>query len=328
MNPVFSNLLVLIILLIAPPFCFCADAPPSVQKLRQLSDSFVRAAKIARDASCRIGSGGSGTIITADGLIVTNNHVVGQNKEVQVTVYATGQKITGRVVTNAPRDIALVKIDGHFPFHAKLGNSDKMEIGDWVFACGMPIYLTETITEGVITNKTRGVGDRRWSKFFYTNAAQNPGNSGGGLFNINGELIAVNGTVQNYFVCIGTPVEYVRRLMTHFQGTYNYVSTPQLQRGTISAAFTTITPAAARARGANIRHGVIITEVTPNGPAQQAGLQVGDIVTHFNEFDVDDEFVFEAQIRYTKAGTTVTLTVIRGGKAMTARVRIGEKVEK
>jgi serine protease Do len=308
-----------------PPSSFSADAPQSVQKLRQMSDSFAKAAAIARNASCRVGSGGSGTIITADGLIVTNNHVVGQNKEIQVTVYATGQKYTGRVLTNAPRDIALVKIDGNFPFHAKLGNSDRVEIGDFVFACGMPQYLTESITEGIITNKTRGGGDRRWSKFLWTNAAQNPGNSGGGLFNLNGELIAVNGTVNNYFVCIGTPIEYIRRLMTHFQGVSNYVSAAQLQRGAINATFTTITAAAAREKGANIRHGVIITDVTEGGPAHRAGLQVGDIVTQFNEFDVDDEFVFESQVRYTKVGDTITLTIVRGGKPMTVQVRIGEK---
>jgi serine protease Do len=319
------NVLLLAGLLGLPSSLFSEDIPAGVAKLREFSDALARAAQIARNASCRVGSGGSGTIITEDGLIVTNNHVVGQNKTIQVTVYATGQKLAGRVICNAPRDIALVKIDGSFPFHAKLGNSDRMEVGDWVLACGMPQYLTETLTEGIITNKTRGSGERRWSKFLWTNASQNPGNSGGGLFNLNGELVGVNGTINNYFVCIATPIEYVRRLMTHFQGTYDYVGAHQLQRGEIGAKFSTLSAAAARQRGAVIKHGVLISEVVAGGPAHRAGLQVGDIVTQFNEFEVDDEHVFEAQVRYTKPGTAVVLTIIRNGSPQTLNVRIGEK---
>jgi serine protease Do len=304
------------------PAADAASSPPrGVEVLRQLNLASRQAAQRAVAASCRVGSGGSGTIITPDGYIVTNNHVVGNNKTVDVYVYSEKRTYKGRVVSNCPRDIAFVKIDvKNFPC-APLGDSDAVEIGDMVLSVGMPYFLTATVTDGIVAFKTR-VG---WKKFISSNTAQNPGNSGGGLFNMLGELIGVNGTIQNSFVCNGTPSNYIKLLLESARAGRTGSA---LSRGLIGVNTENLSEKLAAANKLPSPLGVVVTAVTEGGPAHKAGIQKGDIITHYNNMIADDAEFFGGLVSYTCPSLTVPVQIVRDGRRMTLQVRVAESPPK
>ena len=272
---------------------------------------------------------GSGVIVDPKGYIVTNNHVVEKADRIRVKLMNDPATVTyDATVVGVDRetDLAVIKIDAKTPLPAaKLGNSDAMEVGDWVLAVGSPFGLEETVTAGIVSAKGRNiVPGRQFESFIQTDAAINPGNSGGPLVNMNGEVIGINTAIYTS----GGGYQGVGFAMPSntVVSVYNQLIGPdhKVARGSIGVEFNAVpNPAVARVYG--VTSGVTIASVTPNGPADKAGLKTGDTIVAVNgkQVKTGDELV--AEISALKPGTNAKLGYVRGGKDMTAEVTIADR---
>jgi serine protease Do len=272
---------------------------------------------------------GSGVIVDPKGYILTNNHVVEKADRIRVKLMDDPQTVTydATVVgVDKETDLAVIKIDAKKTLPAaKLGNSDAMEVGDWVLAVGSPFGLEETVTAGIVSAKGRNiVPGRQFESFIQTDAAINPGNSGGPLVNMNGEVIGINTAIFTngggyQGVGFAMPSNTVVQV-------YNQLIAPEhrVSRGSIGVEFNAVpNPAVARVYG--VSSGVTIAHVTPNGPAEKAGLQTGDTIVSVNgkQVKTGDELV--AEISGLKPGSEAKLGYVRNGKEMTAEVTIADR---
>ena len=278
---------------------------------------------------------GSGVLITEDGYIVTNNHVVDGADEVNVTL-ANKKSYKGTVVgTDASSDLAVIKIDGKNLPYLVYGNSDEAKLGQWVLAIGYPLNLDVTVTAGIISAKSRSIGiNSRQSgtpveSFIQTDAAVNPGNSGGALINTNGELIGINsaiasptGSYAGYSYAI--PVNIVKKIITDI-----------VKFGTVQRAYIGINYPSDNLTEEQIKElekeigstfkegeGVFVTGVPEGGAANAAGLKKGDIVTKINGVGVSGGPELQEQVSRYKPGDKITLTYVRSGKENTANITL------
>ena len=272
---------------------------------------------------------GSGVIVDSKGYIVTNNHVVEKADRIRVKLMNDPATVTydATVVgVDKETDLAVIKIDAKKPLPAaKLGNSDSMNVGDWVLAVGSPFGLEETVTAGIVSAKGRNiVPNRQFQQFIQTDAAINPGNSGGPLVNMAGEVIGINTAIYTsgggyQGVGFAMPSNTVVQV-------YNQLISPEhkVSRGSIGVEFNAVpNPAVARVYG--VSSGVTIAHVTPNGPADKAGLKTGDTIMSVNgkQVKTGDELV--AEISGLKPGTDAKLGYVRNGKDMTTNVTIADR---
>lgn len=267
---------------------------------------------------------GSGFIISEDGYILTNNHVVGDADEIEVTLQ-DGKEFKAKLIGTDPKsDVALVKIEGeNLPF-VELGDSDALEIGEWVIAVGSPFGLQATVTVGIVSAKNRGVQIAEYEDFIQTDAAINPGNSGGPLLNIDGKAIGLNTAIFSQsggYMGIGfaIPINMARNIKDQL-----------LESGKVSHGFLgvmmqpeKITPELAEAFGLEENKGVLITKVLPDSPADKAGLKKDDIILKMDGKDAGDWQSFRSSIGILPPGTKVDLTVFRNGKEKEITVTIG-----
>jgi len=272
---------------------------------------------------------GSGVIVDAKGYIVTNAHVVEKADRIRVKLMNDPQTVTYDATVigvDKETDLAVIKIDAKksLPF-AKLGNSDGMSVGDWVLAIGSPFGLEETVTAGIVSARGRNiVPQRQFQSFIQTDAAINPGNSGGPLVNMAGEVIGINTAIYSsgggyQGVGFAMPSNTVVQV-------YNQLISPdhKVSRGSIGVEFNAVVnPAVQRVYG--VSSGVTIANVTPNGPAQKAGLQTGDTIVSVNGKTVatGDELV--AEISAIKPGTPTKIGYMRNGKPNTAEVTVADR---
>jgi serine protease Do len=272
---------------------------------------------------------GSGVIVDPKGYIVTNNHVVEKADRIRVKLMGDPATVTydATVVgVDKETDLAVIKINPKKPLPAaKLGNSDSMAVGDWVLAVGSPFGLDETVTAGIVSAKGRNiVPNRQFESFIQTDAAINPGNSGGPLVNMAGEVIGINTAIYTsgggyQGVGFAMPSNTVVQVYNQLIGPEHKVS-----RGSIGVEFNAVpNPAVARVYG--VTSGVTIAHVTPNGPADKAGLKTGDTIVSVDgkEVKTGDELV--ADISAIKPGSTAKLGYIRNGKNSTAEVTIADR---
>ncbi len=272
---------------------------------------------------------GSGVIVDSKGYIVTNNHVVEKADRIRVKLMDDPATVTydATVVgVDKETDLAVIKIDAKKPLPAaKLGNSDAMEVGDWVLAVGSPFGLEETVTAGIVSAKGRNiVPGRQFESFIQTDAAINPGNSGGPLVNMNGEVIGINTAIYTS----GGGYQGVGFAMPSntVVSVYNQLIGPdhKVARGSIGVEFNAVpNPAVARVYG--VSSGVTIANVTPNGPADKAGLKTGDTIVSVNGKTVKTGDELVAEISSLKPGTEAKLGYIRNGKDSTAEVTIADR---
>ncbi len=274
---------------------------------------------------------GSGVIVDSRGYILTNNHVVDKADRIRVNLMGDPETVTYTatvVGTDAETDLAVIKIDAKKPLPAaKLGNSDAMEVGDWVLAIGSPFGLNETVTAGIVSAIGRDIiPQRQFEKFIQTDAAINPGNSGGPLVNMNGEVIGINTAIYTsgggyQGVGFAMPSNTVVSVYNQLIGPEHKVS-----RGSIGVQFNAVpNPAVARVYGVN--SGVTIASITPNGPAEKAGLQTGDTIVSVNGKQVKNGDELVAEISALKPGTTAKLGYIRNGKQSTVEVTIADRAK-
>ena len=272
---------------------------------------------------------GSGVIVDSKGYIVTNNHVVEKADRIRVKLMDDPATVTYDATVigvDKETDLAVIKIDAKKPLPAaKLGNSDGMAVGDWVLAVGSPFGLDETVTAGIVSAKGRNiVPNRQFESFIQTDAAINPGNSGGPLVNMAGEVIGINTAIYTsgggyQGVGFAMPSNTVVQVYNQLIGPEHKVS-----RGSIGVEFNAVpNPAVARVYG--VTSGVTIAHVTPNGPADKAGLKTGDTIVSVNgkQVKTGDELV--AEISSIKPGSTAKVGYVRNGKTSATDVTIADR---
>ena len=274
---------------------------------------------------------GSGVIVDPKGYIITNNHVVEKADKIRVNLMGDPETVTYTatvVGTDAETDLAVIKIDAKKALPAaKLGNSDSMNVGDWVLAIGSPFGLNETVTAGIVSAIGRNiVPNRQFESFIQTDAAINPGNSGGPLVNMNGEVIGINTAIYTsgggyQGVGFAMPSNTVVNV-------YNQLIGPdhKVLRGSIGVQFNAVpNPAVARVYG--VTSGVTIADVTPNGPAAKAGLKTGDTIVSVNGHTVKNGDELVADISALKPGSTAKIGYVRNGKEANADVTIADRAK-
>jgi len=283
------------------------------------------------DGSIRERSLGSGVIVDPKGYIVTNRHVVEKADRVRVRFQddPPGVQHDARVIgTDQETDLAVIKVDMDRPLPAaKMGNSDSMQVGDWVLAVGSPFGLSETVTAGIVSAKGRDiVPGRQFQTFIQTDAAINPGNSGGPLVNLNGEVIGINTAIlsdTNAYAGVGfaLPSKTVVDVYNQLTGPEHRVS-----RGSIGIQFDSVeNPAIARVYGAG--SGVTIASVVAGSPADQAGMKVGDTITSVDGKKITKGNELVADIASRKPGSKVDLGFVRNGKPQEATVTIADRAK-
>ena len=274
---------------------------------------------------------GSGVIVDSKGYILTNNHVVDKADRIRVNLMGDPETVTYTATVigvDAETDLAVIKIDAKKPLPAaKLGNSDAMSVGDWVLAIGSPFGLNETVTAGIVSAIGRDIiPQRQFEKFIQTDAAINPGTSGGPLVNMNGEVIGINTAIYTsgggyQGVGFAMPSNTVVSVYNKLIGSEHKVS-----RGSIGVQFNAIpNPAVARVYGVN--SGVTIASITPNGPAEKAGLVTGDTIVSVNGKTVKNGDELVAEISSLKPGSTAKVGYIRNGKESSAEVTIADRAK-
>ncbi len=283
------------------------------------------------DGPIRERSLGSGVIVDPKGYIVTNRHVVEKADRIRVRFEddAPGVQHDAKVIgTDQETDLAVIKVDvDHSLPAAKMGNSDGMQVGDWVLAIGSPFGQAGTVTAGIVSAKGRDiVPGRQFQSFIQTDAAINPGNSGGPLVNMNGEVIGINTAIlseTNAYAGIGfaLPSKTVVDVYNQLTGPEHKVS-----RGSIGITFDAVqNPAIARVYGTGT--GVTVSSVVPGSPADQAGLKTGDTITSVDGKGVSKGNDLVSDIASRKPGSKVKLAFIRNGKAQDATVTIADRAK-
>jgi serine protease Do len=274
---------------------------------------------------------GSGVIVDPKGYIVTNRHVVEKADRIRVRLQddPPGVLHEAKVIgSDQETDLAVIKIESDKPLPvAKLGNSDSMQVGDWVLAVGSPFGLQETVTAGIVSAKGRNiVPQRQFQSFIQTDAAINPGNSGGPLVNMTGEVIGINTAIltdTNAYAGVGfaLPSNTVAQVYNQLVGPDHRVS-----RGSIGIMFNALdNPAIARVYGTG--SGVTISDVTPGSPAEQAGLKVGDTIVAVDSKAVKNGDELVADIAARKPGSKITVGFIRNGKKQEATATVADRAK-
>jgi serine protease Do len=271
----------------------------------------------------RSDAGGSGFVISPEGLVVTNYHVVEGATEVKVHL-AERDYIAKVKGTDPSTDIALLKIDaGRNLRYLELGDSDHMRVGDWVMVVGNPLNLDKTVTTGVISAKNRalGISDIAFENFLQTDAAINFGNSGGPLINLDGQVVGI-ATAINYGaenIGFAVPVNTLKEVLPQLE------SKGKVSRGYLGIQIGNLDYAHAQAFGLKNTDGALVTAITPDTPAAQAGIQHGDIVTAVDGHKVTTTRDLINYVSAKGPDATVTLTVLRDGKSMDFRVKLSER---
>ena len=257
---------------------------------------------------------GSGVIIDPSGIILTNNHVVAGGGEVTVKTF-DGREFTATEVWTDPKtDVAVVKIDGADDLvAAPLGDSDSVEIGDWVLALGQPFGLESTVTAGIISAKNRGLGIADRENFLQTDAAINPGNSGGPLVNLRGEVVGVNTAISsrsggNEGIGFAVPSNLARWVSDQL------ISNGVVHRAYLGVGIQSLTQDLAKQLDVKPRSGVAVTQVFPDTPAAKAGLETGDVIVKFNGEAVRDPQQLQLAVERCELGKSVPVEIVRDGK--------------
>jgi serine protease Do len=264
---------------------------------------------------------GSGVIISKDGYILSNNHVVEDAQEVTVTL-ADKKEYTAQVIGRDPKtDLAVLKItvEKDLPA-AALGNSEQLKVGDWVVAIGNPFGLSHTVTSGIVSAKGRVIGAGPYDDFIQTDASINPGNSGGPLFNMQGEVIGINTAIipQGQGIGFAIPVDTAKPLIPQL------VNHGEITRGYLGVNIQTITPDLAEALNIEETRGALIADVVADSPAEKSGLKRGDIIVDFDGKSIEDSHDLPVKVAATPVDEEVQVTVLRDGKEQQLTVKVGK----
>jgi serine protease Do len=268
---------------------------------------------------------GSGFIISNDGYIFTNNHVVEQADKILVKI-SDGKEYEAKIIgTDAKTDIALIKIkpNNSLPV-VEIGDSDKVRVGEWVIAIGNPFGLEQTVTAGIVSAKGRVIGAGPYDNFIQTDASINPGNSGGPLFSMDAKVIGINTAIvaQGQGIGFAIPVNMARSILADLK------TKGKVTRGWLGISVQDISEDIAKNLNHKSRSGAIVSDVFKGDPADLAGIKVGDIVTEINGKSIKDTHDLLLTIAGLHVGEKVSIKVIRDGKEMIFPVTVSERKDK
>jgi serine protease Do len=268
---------------------------------------------------------GTGFIIDRDGHILTNNHVVEKSEEIKVR-FSDGGEYAGKIIGRDPKtDLALIKIETDEDLiPLPLGDSDRLEVGEWVLAIGNPFGLGDTVTAGIVSAKSRQIGAGSYDNFIQTDASINPGNSGGPLINTDGKVVGINSAIFSQTggsigIGFAIPVNMAKDLL------------PQLKqgkviRGWLGVMIQEVTPDLAEKLDLKDDHGALVADVVTDGPAEKAGIERGDVIVSFDGKKIKSSSELPYIVGSTPVGKTVIVEVLRKGKTKSISVKI-EKLE-
>jgi serine protease Do len=267
---------------------------------------------------------GSGFIVSKEGYIITNNHVIEEADEIKVRLSDKEEFDATIIGRDAKTDIALIKIDPpkNLPF-VKLGNSDELKVGEWVMAIGNPFGLSQTVTVGIVSAKWRKIGAGPYENFIQTDAAINQGNSGGTLFNIKGEVVGVNTAIfsttgGNIGIGFATPINLAKSVVDQLKEKGRVV------RGRLGVIVQTVTPELAETFGLEEKKGALVADIDAEGPSARAGIEKGDIILTFDGKEITQMDELPLIVAQTPVGKKVELEIMRDGKKITKEVTLGE----
>lgn len=266
---------------------------------------------------------GSGFIISEDGIILTNNHVVGEADKVTVKLL-DGREFTATILGTDPQsDVAVIKIDAYNLPTLELGDSAKLDVGNWVIAMGNPFGLSHTLTAGIVSAKGRNsVGITDYENFIQTDAAINPGNSGGPLISLEGKVVGINTAIFSQsggYMGIGfaIPVNMVRKIKDQL------IANGKVVRGWLGVAIQNLDSQLKKSFNVGSKSGILVSQVTPDSPASKAGFKRGDVILKLNDHEVEDVASFRNKIALTAPNTKVEIGILRDGKTKNLEVKIG-----
>ena len=269
---------------------------------------------------------GSGVIVSPDGYILTNNHVLKNANEIQVTL-SDGRTFTAKVVGTDPRtDIALIRVQADNLPALTLADSDKVNVGDVVLAVGNPFGVGQTVSSGIVSGKNRGTSSDMDEDFIQTDAAINPGSSGGALVDTDGRLIGINTAILsrsggNQGIGFAVPSNLCRWVMD------SLAKNGKVERGLLGVMIQNVTPDLAKALKLDRATGALVGDVTPASPADKAGLKSGDVITQLNGQPIEDTSQLKLRVTETTPGSQVHLVVNRNGESKAFDVTLGSVPE-
>ena len=268
---------------------------------------------------------GSGFIISNDGYIITNNHVVEQTDKILVKV-SDGKEYEAKIIgTDAKTDIALIKIkpDNSLPF-VEIGDSDAVRVGEWVIAIGNPFGLEQTVTAGIISAKGRVIGAGAYDNFIQTDASINPGNSGGPLFNMAGKVIGINTAIvaQGQGIGFAIPMNMAKSILSDLK------TKGKVTRGWLGVSVQDISDDLAKNLNHKNKNGALVSDVFKDDPADKAGIKVGDIIVDINGKSIKDTHELLLTIASLHVGEKVLIKALRDGKELSFHVVVTERKDK
>lgn len=274
----------------------------------------------------QVASAGSGVIVDADnGYILTNHHVVERADEIKISLF-DGRLLDAEVIgSDVATDIAVLKVETNGLVEMPIGDSQGVRVGDFVLAIGNPFGLGHTVTTGIVSALGRtGIGEGL-EDFIQTDASINPGNSGGALVNMRGELIGINSAIisrtgGNVGIGFAVPTAIADSVM------HQILDFGEVRRGLLGVTISTLDEAAAEALGADIEAGAIITEITPNSAAEEAGLEVEDIIVEVNSRKIHDNRELMNAIGLRSPGDTVDIKYVRDGSTRNTKATLGQRI--
>ncbi len=310
---------------VSSPVMNMFELPGMDQFFRQFGDPFGRQQGPApKHKSTALGSG---FIISEDGYIVTNNHVVEGADKITVNINGdNSDPLPAKVIgTDADTDLALLKVETKKPLAVlAFGDSDAMEVGEWVVAIGNPFGLNNTVTAGIVSAKGRDIHSGPFDNFLQTDASINPGNSGGPLLNMKGEVIGINTAISANGQGIGfaIPGSLASRIISDLR------EGRKVSRGWLGVTIQDVKPDTAKALGLKDTDGALIGSVMPDEPADKAGLKAGDIIVRIGKTDVHSASELTRAVADLKPGAKEDVTVMRNGKKLVRTVTLGERASR
>jgi len=266
---------------------------------------------------------GSGFIISADGYVITNYHVVKDAEEIVVRLSDRREFVAELIGNDDRSDLAVLKIEADGLPVVKIGDSAKIRVGEWVVAIGSPFGFEHTVTAGIVSAKGRSLPNENYVPFIQTDVAINPGNSGGPLFNLDGEVVGVNSQIYSRTggfmgLSFAIPMDVAVNVYQQIR------DKGEVTRGWLGVLIQDVTRELAESFGMSKPHGALVSKVLPDSPADRAGLQPADIVVAYDDVKIDVSADLPPLVGNTPVGTEVALRVIRNGTPKAMRVRIGE----
>jgi len=275
----------------------------------------------------RSNSLGSGFVIDSSGIVVTNNHVIGDANDVTV-IFTDGRKLKAEVIgKDAKVDLAVLRVKPDKPLKAvKFGDSEKMRIGDWVMAIGNPFGLGGSVTAGIVSARNRDISDQSYGQYIQTDAAINKGNSGGPLFNMAGEVIGINTAILSpsggsIGIGFAVPSNMASAVIDQLQ------QFGETRRGWLGVRIQNVDDSIAESLGLGTARGALVAGVEEKGPAKPAGIESGDVIVKFDGREVKESKDLPRIVGQTPVGKEVEVGIVRKGKEMTRTVKLGRLEE-